>query len=79
VRLYEQEGDACVAITNAGPGIPPEQLERIWEPFFTTKSAGTGLGLDICQIIVEGHGGRIEVSSEPNCTVFTVRIPMIPT
>lgn len=78
VRVYEQEGDACVAITNAGPGIPPEQLERIWEPFFTTKSAGTGLGLDICQIIVEGHGGRIEVSSEPNCTVFTVRIPMTP-
>ena len=74
VRLFEQEDDVCVAVTNGGPGIPADAITRIWEPFYTTKSGGTGLGLDICQIIVAGHGGRIEVASEPNCTVFTVRL-----
>jgi signal transduction histidine kinase len=74
VRMYEEGDDACVAITNGGSGIAPDTLEHIWEPFFTTKTTGTGLGLDICQIIVTGHGGRIEVSSKPGATTFTVRL-----
>lgn len=79
VRVYEQGGEACVEITNQGPGIPADILARVWEPFFTTKPAGTGLGLDICQIIVAGHGGHIEVTSRRGCTVFTVHLQKSPT
>ncbi len=54
-----------VRIADRGPGIPAENLERIWDPFFTTKSTGTGLGLPICQRIVADHRGRITIASEP--------------
>lgn len=58
-------GEAGVNITVAddGPGIPPEMLEKIFQPFFTTKSRGTGLGLAIIQRIVEEHRGRLDVQS----------------
>ena len=54
-------------------GIPPENLERIFNPFFTTRQEGTGLGLAITHRIVQGHGGHIEVKSRPGeGTTFTV-------
>jgi signal transduction histidine kinase len=68
-------GAACVDVTDEGPGIPAAIRERIWEPFFTTKEAGTGLGLDICKVIVAGHRGRIDVESVPGCTRFSVLLP----
>jgi signal transduction histidine kinase len=46
-----------------GVGIPPEQLERLFEPFYTTKTNGTGLGLALCLSIVERHNGKIHVES----------------
>ena len=62
-----------------GPGIPEEHLARIYEPFFTTKGDGTGLGLTITYGIVEAHGGQIEVESrQGEGTTFTVRIPAAP-
>jgi signal transduction histidine kinase len=48
-------------VRDNGPGIAPEQLERIWSPFYTSKEDGTGLGLALTRKIVEGHGGSIEV------------------
>jgi signal transduction histidine kinase len=53
----------CVAVTDSGPGIPPENLGKLFEPFFSTKDKGTGLGLALVQQIVVEHGGRIEVES----------------
>src|SRR5262249_17020301 len=50
-------GECIVAIEDTGPGIEPETLERIFEPFFTSKSKGMGMGLSICRSIVEAHGG----------------------
>jgi signal transduction histidine kinase len=52
-------------VKDNGPGIEPEVLERLFSPFFTSKANGTGLGLPICRKLVDAHGGRIEVGSEP--------------
>jgi signal transduction histidine kinase len=72
-----------VKITDDGPGIPPEVLPRIWDPFFTTKDVGegTGLGLSIVHELVERHGGTIEVETKVGLgTTFTVKLPrQIPT
>jgi signal transduction histidine kinase len=54
-----------VVFRDTGPGIPPENLHNLFEPFYTTKSSGLGLGLPICYEIVVRHGGRIEVDSQP--------------
>jgi signal transduction histidine kinase len=71
---------ALVSITvqDNGPGIPPDVMPRIFEPFFTTKpkGEGTGLGLGIVKQIVDKHGGKIDVTSKPGCTRFTVRLPI---
>jgi two-component system sensor histidine kinase AtoS len=65
-------------ITDTGPGIPPGQIERIFQPFFTTKSGGTGLGLAITKRIVTAHKGNIQVSSVPGGTVFTLQFTGLP-
>ena len=62
-----------------GPGIAPELEEKIFNPFFTTKSTGTGLGLSISHQIVERHGGIISVDSKPGqTTTFSVELPATP-
>ena len=53
------EGGVIVRVTDTGPGLTDENLDRIWEPFMTTKENGLGLGLAICRSIAEAHGGRI--------------------
>jgi signal transduction histidine kinase len=57
--------EACVAVRDTGPGIPPEIVESIFQPFFTTKPNGIGAGLSICRSIVQSHGGRIFAESSP--------------
>lgn len=54
-----------LAVADTGHGIPPEQLPRVFDPYFTTKTKGLGLGLATARRIVEEHGGRLEVQSEP--------------
>jgi len=77
--LSVREGDSriVVEVRDTGPGVPAHLREKIFEPFFTTKKSGegTGLGLDICRRIVEKHGGRIELESEPGRTLFRVLLP----
>jgi len=63
-----------IQVKDSGPGIPPENLEKIFEPMFTTKKTGTGLGLVICKSIVEQHGGSISVTNKP--TTFTIKLPV---
>lgn len=68
----------AIDIIDNGPGIPKDQMENVFTPFFTTKSKGTGLGLPICQKIVSEHRGMMEVESEAGSgTTFTVMIPLI--
>lgn len=67
-----------VEIADNGPGIPSEDLENIWSPFFSTKTSGTGLGLTICHKIVAEHRGMIKVeSSREHGTKFTVLLPLV--
>ena len=54
-----QTGDIVVAVQDSGPGIDPEHLERVFAPFYTTKTSGIGMGLSICRSIIAAHGGRL--------------------
>lgn len=63
------------AVTDSGPGIPADQLQQIYKPFVTTKRTGTG-GLSFCQQVVAEFGGRLELSSEPGRTTFTMLLPI---
>ncbi|MFD0482070.1 sensor histidine kinase [Kineococcus sp. GCM10028916] len=81
VRVRDGDPGVVVEIADDGPGIPPELLGRIFEPFVTTKDVGqgTGLGLDIAwRIVVHRHHGRLGVTSEPGNTVFRVWLPLTP-
>ncbi|MEM3064633.1 MAG: ATP-binding protein [Candidatus Nitrosotenuis sp.] len=64
-----------VEISDSGPGIPEDQLQKIFEPLFTTKQTGTGLGLSTCKSIVEQHGGHISVRNHP--TTFIITLPRL--
>jgi len=66
-----------IRIVDQGSGMPPETRRQIFKPFFTTKNKGTGLGLPIARKIVNGHGGSIQVDSEPEVgTTVTIRLPV---
>ncbi len=79
IEAKEVDGGVAIAITDNGPGIPPEVQRRMFEPFFTTKSVGegSGLGLSITQDIVVRHQGRIHADSRPGRTRFTVTLPRV--
>jgi signal transduction histidine kinase len=67
----------AVSFTDTGVGIPEENLGKLFEPLFTTKAKGIGLGMAVTKTLVEGHGGKIEVESEVGVgTTFTVRLPI---
>ncbi len=68
--------EVSISVEDDGPGIPPDHLGRVFDPFYTTKSKGTGLGLATCHAIVSEHGGRIDVDSTVGRgTKMVVRIP----
>jgi nitrogen fixation/metabolism regulation signal transduction histidine kinase len=73
-------GETVLTVTDEGCGIPDANLARVFEPNFSTKSEGMGLGLAIVEGIVRGHGGTIDVASRPDeGTTFTIRLPGLPT
>jgi len=66
----------CVAVRDTGPGLRPESLPRLFEPFYTTKSDGMGMGLSICRSIIEAHGGRLWATNcELRGALFQFTIP----
>ena len=79
VKTRAVDGTAEVAVIDRGPGVDQKIMEQIFNPFFTTKPDGVGLGLAIVSKIVDEHGGRITVESEPaKGTVFRVYLPTLP-
>jgi two-component system, LuxR family, sensor kinase FixL len=78
VETGSEDGTATIVVRDQGPGIAPADLPRLFEPFFTTKSDGMGLGLPLCERLVENFGGRITAANAPEGgAVFTVRLPLL--
>jgi signal transduction histidine kinase len=72
----EPEGGVRVAVRDTGPGLRSDSLPRLFEPFYTTKPDGMGMGLSICRSIIEAHGGRLWATScEPRGALFQFTIP----
>jgi signal transduction histidine kinase len=65
-----------VGVRDTGPGLSPESLSRLFEPFYTTKPEGMGMGLSICRSIIEAHGGVLWTTRcEPRGALFQFTIP----
>lgn len=73
IKIQEDEKQVIVDIIDSGIGIKGDDINQIFEPLYTTKQTGTGLGLVSCKNIVEQHGGKISVKNNP--TTFTIRLP----
>lgn len=67
-----------IAVADTGPGIPPEHLDRIFEPYFTTKEGGTGLGLALAHKVIQDHHGSIRVETGAGSgATFVVTLPIV--
>jgi two-component system sensor kinase FixL len=77
-KIQDDGAAAEVSVTDSGPGLAPHVLERLFQPFLTTKEKGMGLGLSICQSIIDGHGGRLEAvpNAGPGVT-FRFTLPLL--
>ena len=72
----DKSGSALIAVRDSGPGVTPQNVERLFEPFYTTKAGGLGMGLSICRSIIEAHGGRLWVNADlPRGTTFQFTVP----
>jgi PAS domain S-box-containing protein len=80
VRAWLKDDFVSIAVTNSGPAIAAELLDRIFDPFFSTKATGAGLGLTISDSIVQQHGGILAVQNlaEGQGVTFTVALPVAP-
>jgi signal transduction histidine kinase len=80
IKLSSEAGErARVEIVDTGKGIAPEDISKVFEPYYSTKDTGTGLGLAIVRKAVEDHGGTVSVSSKQGSgTTFTIILPVNP-
>jgi two-component system, NtrC family, sensor kinase len=77
VSLTSDDDSAILAIADNGPGIPAEVLDKIFQPFTTTKRQGNGLGMAICYGIIESHRGHIQIDTGPELgTTITITLPL---
>ena len=76
IRFIDKNDYVLIDIEDSGPGIPENILPKIFDPLFTTKQTGTGLGLPSCKNMIEQHGGIITVKTNP--TIFTIKLPKNP-
>jgi len=77
IKASKKGEDAFISFQDSGAGIPEENLDKLFSPFFTTKAKGQGLGLPVCKRLVEAHGGTISVESKVGQgSTFTVKLPL---
>jgi signal transduction histidine kinase len=81
VEVRRENGNAVLRVRDAGPGIPPDELPRIWDRLFRGDASraerGLGLGLSLVKAVVEAHGGKVSVESQPGQgSAFTVSLPL---
>jgi signal transduction histidine kinase len=77
VTIEKQNRAIWVLIEDEGGGVPPQVMEKVWDPFFTTKEKGTGLGLGIVRNIIESHNGMIRVDNHKGKGArVTVKFPL---
>ena len=75
-NVVQGSSDVVVTVEDSGTGLGGEDKDRIFEPFFTTKSTGTGVGLTICRVIIESHGGSlVALANKPYGAIFEVTLP----
>ena len=76
IDAVPSEGGVRVGVRDTGPGLRPESLSRLFEPFYTTKPEGMGMGLSICRSIIEAHNGRLWASpNAPRGAIFRFTVP----
>jgi signal transduction histidine kinase len=76
IRSTRSDDEVFVQVQDSGEGLDPQQAEHIFQPFFTTKSEGTGMGLAISRSIIESHGGRLWAESSPKGALFQFTLPV---
>jgi signal transduction histidine kinase len=78
VNIERDGAEWTISMADTGPGMPQEVKEKVFEPFFTTRSRGTGLGLPIARRVVEAHGGRIGIDTPAGGgTVVSLSLPAL--
>jgi signal transduction histidine kinase len=75
VRTRTTDGGAVVEVEDRGAGVPPDRVSELFEPFFTTRAEGTGLGLAMSRAVAEAHGGTLRYARDGAVTRFTLTIP----
>ena len=75
IRINDGNNEIIIEVEDAGSGVPQELMTKIFEPLFTTKQRGTGLGLASCKRIIEQHGGSISVKTKPS--IFSIKLPKL--
>jgi signal transduction histidine kinase len=76
ISTAEDNSGVLVTVRDSGPGLSPESLERLFDPFYTTKPGGMGMGLSICRSIIETHGGRVWAAANmPQGASFHFSLP----
>jgi signal transduction histidine kinase len=79
VASFVEDGHIIIQVSDSGPGVPQEIKDKIFDPYFTTKHEGTGIGLSLCHRIISDHGGSLAVSeSELGGGEFRIEIPVNP-
>jgi signal transduction histidine kinase len=76
IRTSRVKNFAELSVSDCGPGIPEDKIKQVFEPFFTSKAEGMGMGLSIARTIMEAHNGRIWAENEPGGATFRIKLPL---
>jgi signal transduction histidine kinase len=76
IRTSRVEKFAELSVSDCGPGVPEDKIKQVFEPFFTSKAEGMGMGLSIARTITEAHNGQIWAENQPGGATFGIKLPL---